>query len=109
MSLIIIVEISVDSVQVRVENKGGYIARVLIRYQNSKGQDQSHNSGSFPALQTSVINLEDNIKSIEIEVQMYSFINSVRTIFKTSNTCPHTRCFVIWGTVFNAGWSENCC
>jgi len=104
-----IVEISVDSVQIHVENKGAYVARVLIRYQDSKGQDQLYNSGSFLSLQSALINIEDNVKSIEIEVQMYSFINSLRTIFKTSDPCPHTRCFVIRGTVFKSEWNENCC
>ena len=104
-----VIEFSVNAVQIRVENKGAYVARVLLRYQNSEGQEQSHKSGSFPALQTALINLDENTRSIEIEVQMYSFINTVRTIFKTDNPCPHTRCFVIWGTVFKAGWSENCC
>jgi len=104
-----IIEISVDSVQIRVENKGGYVARVLVRYQNSKGEEQSHNTGTFPVLQTASINLDDSTKSIEIEVQMYSLFSSFRTIFKLSSPCPHTRCFVIWGTIFNAGWGENCC
>jgi hypothetical protein len=104
-----ILEVSVDSAQIRVENKAGYAARVLIHYQNSKGQEQLYNSGSFPILQTSVFDIEDNTKSIEIEVQMYSFISLMRTIFKTSDACPHTRCFVITGTIFKAEWNENCC
>ncbi len=95
--------------QIRVENKGAYVARVLIRYQNSKGEEQLHNSGDFLSLQSSLINIDDNAKSIEIEVQMFIFINLARTIFKTDNPCPHTRCFVVWGTVFKAGWNENCC
>jgi hypothetical protein len=104
-----IIEISVDCAKIRVENKGGYMARVLVHAQNSQGQDQTYNSGTFPALRSSVINIDDDAKSIEIEVQMYAFISTIRTIFKTSNACPYTRCFVIWGTVFKADWSEVCC
>jgi hypothetical protein len=96
-------------VQIRVENKGAFVARVLIRYQNSKGEEQLHNSGAFPSLQSSLIDIDDNTKSIGIEVQMYTFIDSVRTIFKTDDPCPHTRCFVVSGTVFKAEWNENCC
>ena len=92
-----------------MENKGGYLARVVVRYHNSAGEEQSYSSGSFPALQTSLITIDDSAKSIEIEVQMYAFIMTTRTIFKTNNPCPHTRCFVIWGTVFKADWGEVCC
>ena len=95
--------------QIRVENKGAFLTRVLLRYDDSKGQDRLINSGTFPSLKSTVLNLEENTKSIDIEVQMYTFINTVRTIFKSSNACPHTRCFVVWGTVFKAEWNENCC
>jgi hypothetical protein len=104
-----IAEITVDSVKIRVENKGGYLARVLIHYHDSAGQEQTYSSGNFPALQTSLITLDDSAESIEIEVQMYAFIMTPRTVFKTNNPCPHTRCFVIGGTIFKADWNEVCC
>ncbi|CAF0814684.1 unnamed protein product [Adineta steineri] len=108
-AFLIINEIFVDSIQIRVENRGGYIARILIRYHNSKNEEQLHTSGGLSSFQSSTINIENNVKSIEIEVQLYAFINSLRTIFKTTNPCPHTRCFVICGTIFKADWNEIFC
>ncbi|UJR23798.1 hypothetical protein I4U23_026775 [Adineta vaga] len=99
----------INSIQIRLENRGAYIARVLVRYQNSKNQGQLSNSGGLSSFQSATINIDNSVKSIEIDIQMYVFFNSLRTIVKTTNPCPHTRCFVTWGTVFKAEWNELCC
>jgi hypothetical protein len=99
----------VDSGFARVENKGAYLARVLVRFQNPQGEEQLRNSGTYPVFQSRLIEIDDNAKEIEIEVQVDLFINKFQTIFKTNNACPQTRCFVVWGTIFSTGWSEVCC
>ncbi|CAF0740913.1 unnamed protein product [Didymodactylos carnosus] len=93
---------------IRVENRGGYVMRLLVTYE-SEGQSKVQNTGTYPVFQSRTITIPEGSRSVEIEAQADVFVNSFRTIFKTSNQCPQTRCFVVWGTTFNSAWSEQCC
>ncbi|CAF1577205.1 unnamed protein product [Adineta ricciae] len=101
--------IVINSIEIRVENRGAYVARVVARYQTSKNEEKVSNSGSLTSFQSKTVVIENNAKSIEIDIQMYVFFNTLRTILKTSNPCPQTRCFVVWGTIVKAEWNELCC
>jgi len=45
----------VDLGYARVENKGAYLTRVLVRFQNPQGEDQLRDSGFYPVFQSRLI------------------------------------------------------
>ncbi|CAF1177820.1 unnamed protein product [Adineta ricciae] len=62
--------IVINSIEIRVENRGAYVARILVRYQTSKNEEKMSNSGSLTSFQSKNVVIENNAKSIEIDIQI---------------------------------------
>ena len=90
-----------------VTNKGGYTARFRITY-SSRGQDIVRNSPAFNLFQTETLITPYGVNNIRLNAEYLAFIGVWRPLFDF--VLPSTsRCFDVYGTVFNPSWSPRNC
>lgn len=92
---------------IEVTNKGGYTSRFTLTY-NVNNQDIFRTTPSFNMYQTEYLITPNGASNIRLKVQYMVFLGVWKTLFEY--TLPSTsRCFDLYGTVFNPSWSPRAC